>query len=414
MRARYPDRTGFAESRGVKIYWEQHGDGDHTVVFLPTWQIYDSRVWKMQVPYFARHFRVITYDAPGNGRSGRPATGFDFDHVAADALSVMDATDTARASVVTLSRGTLPGIVLAAEHPERVAHLVLIGSPGFSPPRGAEVFEPRERYEGWGKFNVNYWRQDLRGFAEFFASQVVSEPHSTKAREDLTAWTLGTTSEILRATVEEWRSRTSLREHAGKIHVPTLIVHGVEDPVRSVECSKEVHTVIAGSTFVPLEGAGHAPNVRDPVRTNLLIREFVEPARAGQRAWQRAMRRPRRALFISSPIGLGHALRDVAIARELRALHPDLEIDWLAQDPVTRVLEARGERVHPASRHLANESAHIESEAGEHDLHVFQTWRTMDEILLANFMVLHDVRRYLGIGLFWFMHPHACRSRRAR
>jgi len=72
-------------------------------------------------------------------------------------------------------------------------------------------------------------------------------------------------------------------------------------------------------------------------------------------------------------------------------LEPDLEIQWLAQDPVTRVLEARGETVHPASGLLAGESAHVESEAGEHDLHVFQAWRNMDEILLANFMVLHDV-----------------------
>ena len=85
---------------------------------------------------------------------------------------------------------------------------------------------------------------------------------------------------------------------------------------------------------------------------------------AGQPAAARVRRRPppprraldaaaaagrKRALYVSSPIGLGHARRDVAIARELRALHPDLEIDWLAQHPVTRVLEAEGERVHPAS-----------------------------------------------------------------
>ena len=101
----------------------------------------------------------------------------------------------------------------------------------------------------------------------------------------------------------------------------------------------------------------------------------------------------KRVLYISSPIGLGHARRDVAIARELRNLVDGVEIDWLAQDPVTRVLEREGERVHPASRWLANESRHIESESAEHDLHCFQAWRRMDEILIANFMVFHDVVR---------------------
>ena len=96
-------------------------------------------------------------------------------------------------------------------------------------------------------------------------------------------------------------------------------------------------------------------------------------------------------LYVSSPIGLGHVRRDLAIADELRARQPDLEIDWLTQHPVTQVLQERGERVHPASRWLASESAHIESEAGEHDLNVFQTARRMDEIMVANFMVFHDL-----------------------
>jgi predicted glycosyltransferase len=101
----------------------------------------------------------------------------------------------------------------------------------------------------------------------------------------------------------------------------------------------------------------------------------------------------KRVLYVSSPIGLGHARRDVAIARELRELVDGVQVDWLAQDPVTRVLEAEGERIHPASRWLANESRHIESESAEHDLHCFQAWRRMDEILIANFMVFHDVVR---------------------
>jgi hypothetical protein len=83
----------------------------------------------------------------------------------------------------------------------------------------------------------------------------------------------------------------------------------------------------------------------------------------------------------------------VAIAEALRQRHPDVEIDWLAQHPVTTVLEAQGERIHPASKYLANECGHIEAESAEHDLHCFQAWRRMDEILLANFMVFHDIVR---------------------
>lgn len=99
-----------------------------------------------------------------------------------------------------------------------------------------------------------------------------------------------------------------------------------------------------------------------------------------------------RVLYLSSPIGLGHSRRDIAIADELRRLRPDLEIDWLAQHPLTELLERRGEQVHPASTHLANESEHIESESAGHDLHAFQAIRRMDEVLVNNFMVFSDRR----------------------
>jgi hypothetical protein len=147
---------------------------------------------------------------------------------------------------------------------------------------------------------------------------------------------------------------------------------------------------MTGGQLVTICGGGHAPTMRDPVRVNLLIRDFTESlglrprTTAVPRGRTRARDRRKRVLYVSSPIGLGHVRRDLAIAAELRASHPDLLIDWLAQPPVTRVLEERGERVHPASRVLASESSHIESEAGEHDLHVFQALRRMDEILVAN------------------------------
>ncbi len=185
-----------------------------------------------------------------------------------------------------------------------------------------------------------------------------------------------------------------LRALCENVACPVLVISGDDDNITPHAWAVELAERTNG-TLVALEGSGHLPHARDPVKVNLLLRQFGESLRSRRRRtprrWARGKSRPKRALYISSPIGLGHAQRDVAIADELRRLHPDLQIDWLAQHPVTAVLEANGERIHPASAFLANESRHIESESAEHDLHCFQAWRRMDEILVANFMVFDDL-----------------------
>jgi pimeloyl-ACP methyl ester carboxylesterase/predicted glycosyltransferase len=421
-RARYPDDEGFVERDGVRVFYEVYGEGEPTVLLLPTWSIVHSRFWKAQIAYLARHCRVITFDGRGNGRSDRPAgaAAYHPDEFVLDTLAVMDATATERASLVALSCGARWATILAAEHPERVASAVFIGpalalAPSF-PEREEHAFdEPLETDEGWAKYNSHYWRRDYCGFLEFFFEKCVNEPHSTKQIEDGIEWALDTDPEVLADTTRGLGlpTRESVRETCARIACPTLVIHGDLDLVRPHAQGKALAEATHGA-LVTLEDAGHMPTGRDPVKVNLLLRDFLSPP-PPPRHWQRSLSRPKRALYISSPIGLGHARRDVAIADELRRLHPDLEIEWLAQHPVTAVLEERGERVHPASEQLAGESAHWQSEASGHELHCFQALRRMDEILLANFMVFHDVvreRHYdLWIGdeaweLDYFLHEN--------
>ena len=381
----------------MRLYYEVYGSGEPTVFLLPTWSIIQSRHWKMQIPYLARHCRVLTFDGRGNGRSDRPAAGYDEREFAADALAVMNATATERAVLVSLSLGAQRALILAAEHPDRVAGSVFIG-PGAPL---AAMPEDRGRYpwdeeldadEGWAKDNRYYWLRDYRGYLEFFFARMFSEPHSTKPIEDCVGWGLETTAETLTATcLGDEMDQETARELCGRVRCPVLVIQGTADEITGAAIGVALAEATSGD-LVLLEGSGHGPHVRDPVKVNLLLREFAVPP-ARPRRWVRGRARPKRALFISSPIGLGHAQRDAAIADELRKLHPGLQIDWLAQHPVTAVLAARGERVHPASSYLASESGHIESESAGHDLHAFQAIRRMDEILLANFMVFHDVVR---------------------
>jgi pimeloyl-ACP methyl ester carboxylesterase len=408
VRARYPDRDGYVERGGVKVFYEVFGSGEPTILLLPTWSIAHSRVWKLQVPYLARHYRVVTFDPRGNGRSDRPAgpEAYAEGEFADDAIAVMDATATDRAILVSFSMGAHRALLAADRHPERVEALVFISPavPLGARPAERDGVDPFDQvidvHEGWAKYNRHYWLQDFRGFLEFFFAQMFNEPHSTKQIEDAVGWALEMTPEtLIDAALGESIDVERTLSAVGRVVLPTLVIQGTDDRIGSMDRGIDLARAIPAAELVLLEGSGHNPSARDPVKVNLLIRGFVDrvhpPSKppTTERRWVRGRSRRKRALFISSPIGLGHARRDAAIAAELHRLHPDLEIDWLAQEPVSTVLREAGERIHPASADLASEVEHIDSEAAEHDLHCFQAWRRMDEILLANFMVFHDLVR---------------------
>src|SRR6187402_408535 len=130
MRARQPDEDGYVERDGVKLAYEVFGTGAPTVLLMPTWSIIHSRFWKLQVPYLARHFRVITFDGRGCGKSDRPTDAQSYADVefAADTVAVLNGTDTDQAVLVALSSGATWSIQVAAGHPERVLGVVTIGA----------------------------------------------------------------------------------------------------------------------------------------------------------------------------------------------------------------------------------------------------------------------------------------------
>ncbi len=287
MRAAYPDLTDHVVRDGVRIGYEIFGDGEPTILLLPTWTIVHSRQWKMQVPYLARHYRVVAYDGPGNGMSDRvtdPAR-YTADSYAADAVAVLDACGVERAVVVGLSLGARYGVRLATLHPDRVIGLVAIGPslPLVDPlPERASIVDSLHRPatempEGWAKYNIDYWHRDYPDFVEFFFSQVFNEPHSTKPREDTLKWGLEAGPDILEAEALGKALEVDLTgtDLVIPVSCPTLVVHGTRDRIQPHAVGSELAR-LTGGTLVSLEGSGHLPNVRDPVKVNLLIRSFVE------------------------------------------------------------------------------------------------------------------------------------------
>src|SRR5262245_12080572 len=103
-----------------------------------------------------------------------------------------------------------------------------------------------------------------------------------------------------------------------KIGCPVLAIHGDDDQVQPYERGKLV-AELSGGELVTIPGGGHDPLGRFPAKCNVLINDFLDRRLGIPASKPRSLHRsgPRKALYLSSPVGLGHGRRDIAIAREL-------------------------------------------------------------------------------------------------
>ncbi|MGQ0551323.1 MAG: alpha/beta fold hydrolase [Armatimonadota bacterium] len=268
MRARLPDRTGYAVNAGVRIYYEACGDGDPAVLFVPGAQVVHGRAWKMQVPFLAHHYRTVVYDPRGAGKSDRPATDYGKEALVGDALAVVDDLSIDRFSIVAISGGARPAIILAARHPLRVASVVLIGGSLYphSSTLSQEMALQQRRARMLGDFD---------GWVQEFWTVSFPEPHSTKPYDDGCEYTHATDVQTLVATGEHGWSVIDARPEVDAVRCPVLLIHGTKDARVRYVYAEELLRLLPQANLVTVVGGGHFPMIRDPVRVNLLIREFL-------------------------------------------------------------------------------------------------------------------------------------------
>ena len=296
-----PDRDGYVERDGVRTFFEVYGDDhEHTIVFLPTWSIVHSRIWRAQLAYFGRHHRVVLFDGRGNGRSDRPVDPAAYHPIEfyRDALAVMDATETERAITVSTSAGTAWNLLLAAGSPDRVQGAVFAGPTLYAvgPPYPEWALAPyNERFDSYDGFeaqNRYFIGEHYPAFVDFWMRTAVPEPHSTRAIEFSVGMALDTTPEVVLATLEgsgmDGKDRAAdrlaeagekLRPVAGAVQCPVLVVQGGLERIAMPHWAQALAEDTGGELLV-LPEAGHHPAGRKPVRFNLALRAFVDRVHA--------------------------------------------------------------------------------------------------------------------------------------
>ncbi|MGH3348693.1 MAG: alpha/beta fold hydrolase, partial [Nocardioides sp.] len=290
MRAREPDRAGYVERGGVRVYYECFGTEGDAIVFGPSDVLVNGGMWKAQVPYLARRHRVVVIDPRGNGRSDKPtdpAAYSDLEMVA-DLIAVMDEVDVDRAVLVGLCMSSYYMLCAAARHSERVDGVVAIASWAAEgtprPDRGADYERaitswdsPYDGGDGWSLYNREVWLADWRRWPEFWFSRMVNDPRSSKVREDLVDWACQSTGPAQAAA--EQAPLIALTPEAtaallADVRCPVLAVHGTHDACQIFTRGAHIARMTGGE-LLAIGGAGHVPVGRDPVAVNHAIEDFV-------------------------------------------------------------------------------------------------------------------------------------------
>jgi pimeloyl-ACP methyl ester carboxylesterase/predicted glycosyltransferase len=377
----------YAENKGVKIWYEIHGQGEPTLIMVPGFQIVHSEYYKrFCVPFLSRHMRVVTLDLRGSGKSDGPEGGYDLENWTDDIHAVVQDAGLDVFAMAGSSCGVSMCINYCTNHPAKVSHLILMN--GFARMVRSESY-PAGMPEKDLKGIVQFWHDQPQDMLKGFIEMLCSEKYTLRAKELVWQWA-HETSPAIWAKGFSCSVQTNVDATLENLDLPVLIVAGQTDQVVFPSASEYLHQKIRGSRFIPIEHAGHG-FLRTWPQAGRHILNFLKPETAspGPAPVQEA---GVRILWISSPIGLGHVKRDLAIADAMRKQRPDLSIHWLAMDPVKTFLEDSGERIHPLSQFMRDESGRFESHGtASYSLNATEAYWEMDKLLNNNFMVFTDV-----------------------
>jgi len=224
-----PDEQGRVSVDGVQTFYELYERDGPTLLLMPPVAFSHSRLWKLQVPYLSRHFRLLTFDGRGNGKSDRPSdpAAYAAEQFVADALAVMDHTATGEAIVAVLGPRSISGVRLAVENPTRVAGLALLAPDLLTEREFIDAWRagPDAPHTAFGAFNPYLMRSDWPRFLEEWSRVMFPHPHSSRQIEDMIAYGLETDGETFIASTigNRYPSREQVHDLGSRLRCPCVV-----------------------------------------------------------------------------------------------------------------------------------------------------------------------------------------------
>ena len=230
---------------------------------------WESPVWRHWLAELSRRFRLVRYDERGCGLSDWDVGRFSLDDWVDDLEAVVDAAGLDRFPLLGISQGGPVAITYAARHPERVTHLVLLGSYAQGRRKrartSAELDLAKARVEivrlGWGRPDPTY--------RQIFVARFLPEATQEQWRSFDELQRRSTSPDNAWRFVDAF-ANIDVTDLAPKLTVPTLIMCSRREPDNSFEQSRVLAALIPNSRLVPLDSSNHLLPERDPAWKHFL------------------------------------------------------------------------------------------------------------------------------------------------
>lgn len=259
----------------INIYYEDSGSGEALVLIsglgYPLWQ------WHKMVPFMSEHFRVITFDNRGVGKTDKPAGSYTAQMLAADTSGLMDALGIEKASILGHSMGGFIAQAMALDFPEKINKLILC-STNFGGPRHVPITaeawavlsdvtsDPLTRFKNGLVVSTSPgWAEAHPDMVQTWVDWRIANPLDLVGYQSQMAIGLGLISE-----------EAAFENQLTKVKTPTLVLFGENDKVVPPANADLLVSKLPNARKVILPDAGHFFPIEVPEAASRAVIDFIK------------------------------------------------------------------------------------------------------------------------------------------
>jgi pimeloyl-ACP methyl ester carboxylesterase len=251
-----PDRSGFVERDGARLYYAVFNARGHAPVVLLHGGFASSDTWGFEVPRLAAGHEVIVMDSRGHGRSSLGDKPLGYGQMADDVIAVLDANGVAKASIVGLSDGGITGLLLGIRYPDRINRLFVWGASFNTHADSTAPDDPA-----------------MKGMGAIFMARMQANYRAVSPTPD--------GFPALRAALGRlYASEPNLTPaQLGSIRAPTVIADGAHEQFIAREHTEALAQFIPGARLLIVPNVSHGGPQQDPAAFHAAVSALLDGPR---------------------------------------------------------------------------------------------------------------------------------------